>query len=403
MAAKKPAWRKNLGWIITALWLIAALAYGLKPQPVLVETALIESGIFQVTINEEGITRVKDRYVISAPVSGYVRRIDLDIGDSVEKQQILTQLEPLRSNVLDPRNRAEAEARVAAANSALLVAQQQAEAAKVDANFANQEFERKQKLKAKSFISEEELNAALTVKRRADAVLRSARFSVDVAKYDLQAANTLLQYSAAQKTEGVLREHVPIESPVNGSVLAIHRKSEGVVNAGTPLLEVGDPAALEVAVDVLSFDAVNIAPGMEVELQRWGGDPIKGTVRVVEPVGFTKVSALGVEEQRVWVIVDLVSPREQWQRLGDGYRMDATFLVWQADKVIKAPNASLFRLNNQWQVFRLVDGKVQQQQVTVGRRNGLHAQILDGLAPGDEVVVHPDSELQNGSEVTVRK
>lgn len=403
MAAKKPAWQKNLGWIITAVIVVAALAYGLKPQPALVETAVIEKGQFQVTINEEGITRVKDRYVISAPVSGYVRRIDLDIGDTVEKQQILTQLEPLRSNVLDPRNRAEAEARVAAANSALLVAQQQAEAAKVDADFANQEFERKQKLKAKGFISEEELHAAQTEKRRADAVLRSARFSVDVAKYDLQAANTLLQYSAAQKTDGVLREHVPIESPVNGSVLSIHRKSEGVVNAGTPLLEVGDPAALEVAVDVLSFDAVNIAPGMEVSLQRWGGDSIKGAVRVVEPVGFTKVSALGVEEQRVWVIVDLVSPRDQWQRLGDGYRMDATFLVWQADNVVIAPNASLFRLNNEWQVFKLVDGEVQQQQVTVGKRNGLHAQILKGLAPGDEVVVHPDSELKDGGEVTVRE
>ncbi len=403
MAAKKPAWQKNLGWIITAVIVVAALAYGLKPQPALVETAVIEKGQFQVTINEEGITRVKDRYVISAPVSGYVRRIDLDIGDTVEKQQILTQLEPLRSNVLDPRNRAEAEARVAAANSALLVAQQQAEAAKVDADFANQEFERKQKLKAKGFISEEELHASQTEKRRADAVLRSARFSVDVAKYDLQAANTLLQYSAAQKTDGVLREHVPIESPVNGSVLSIHRKSEGVVNAGTPLLEVGDPAALEVAVDVLSFDAVNIAPGMEVSLQRWGGDSIKGAVRVVEPVGFTKVSALGVEEQRVWVIVDLVSPRDQWQRLGDGYRMDATFLVWQADNVVIAPNASLFRLNNEWQVFKLVDGEVQQQQVTVGKRNGLHAQILKGLAPGDEVVVHPDSELKDGGEVTVRE
>lgn len=402
MAAKKPAWQKNLGWTITAVIVMLALAWGLKPQPMLVETALIESGALQVTINEEGITRVKDRYVISAPVSGYVRRIDLDIGDAVEKQQILTQLEPLRSNVLDPRNRAEAEARVAAANSALLVAQQQAEAAKVDADFSEQEFQRKQKLKEKGFISDEELHAAQTEKRRADAVLRSARFSVDVAKYDLQAANTLLQYSAAQSTEGVLREHVPIESPVNGSVLAIHRKSEGVVGAGTPLLEVGDPGALEVAVDVLSFDAVNIAPGMTVELQRWGGETIKGTVRVVEPVGFTKVSALGVEEQRVWVIVDLISPRENWQRLGDGYRMEATFLVWQANDVIKAPNASLFRVDNQWQVFKVVDDEVQQQPVTIGKRNGLYAQILEGLSPGDEVVIHPDSELQDGNAVTVR-
>lgn len=403
MSAKKPAWQKNLGWIITALVVLAALGYGLRPQPVLVETAAVTEGTFQVTINEEGITRVKDRYVISAPVSGYLRRIDLEIGDSVAKQQVLTQLEPLRSDVLDPRNRAEAEARVAAANSALLAARQQAEAAKADADFAHQEYERKQKLEEKGFISDEELQAAKTEKRRADAVLRSASFSVDVAKYDLQAANTLLQYSAAQKTEGVLREHVPIESPVNGSVLAIHRKSEGVVNAGTPLLEVGDSAALEVAVDVLSFDAVNITPGMAVELQRWGGETIRGLVRVVEPVGFTKVSALGVEEQRVWVIVDLVSPRETWQRLGDGYRMEATFLVWQADNVITAPNASLFRLDNEWYVFRVIDGEARQQLVKIGKRNGLHAQILEGLTAGDQLIVHPDSEIVDGSAVNVRQ
>ena len=364
--------------------------------------ATIEQGTFEVTINEEGVTRVKDRYVVSAPVAGYVRRIHHDIGDRVEKQHILTHLEPLRSNVLDPRNRAEAEARVAAANSALLVAQEQAEAAQVDAEFADREFARKQKLKSKGFISDEELQAAQTEKRRADAVLRSAKFSVDVAKYDLQAANTLLQYSAAQKTEGVLREQVPIESPVDGSILAIHRQSEGVVNAGEPLLELGDPGALEVAVDVLSFDAVNIEAGMTVLLNRWGGDPIQGIVRVVEPVGFTKISALGVEEQRVWVIIDLVSPREDWQRLGDGYRMEATFLVWQGDNVIKAPNAALFRLNNSWQVFVVNDGIISMQSVTVGRRNGLYAQILDGLNAGDSVVTHPDSELESGIAVTIR-
>lgn len=401
-STKKKSWQKNLGWGITIALVVLALFYGLKPQPTLVELATITQGPFSVTINEEGITRVKDRYVISAPVSGYVRRIDLEIGDKIIKQQILTYLEPLRSNVLDPRNRAEAEARVAAANSALLVAQQQAEAAKVDADFAEEEFERKLKLKSKGFISEEEIKAAETEKRRANAVLRSAKFSVDVAKYDLQAANTLLQYSAAQKTEGVLREYVAIESPVNGSVLAIHRKSEGVVNAGTPLLELGDSAALEIAVDVLSFDAVNITSGMQVAFNRWGGDSIQGIVRVVEPVGFTKISALGVEEQRVWVIVDLMSPRESWQRLGDGYRVEATFLVWQADNVVQAPNASLFRVNNQWHVFVVENDQAQIRAVDIGRRNGLNAQVVSGLKPGEQVVVHPDSQLEDGASVSIR-
>ncbi|MCG8669443.1 MAG: HlyD family efflux transporter periplasmic adaptor subunit [Pseudomonadales bacterium] len=402
MAKNKSFAQRYLGWGITLIVLVIALTFGLRPQPMMVEAAEVAQSEFKVTIDEEGVTRVKDRFVISAPVSGYVRRIALDIGDTVEKQKELTLLEPLRSDVLDPRNRAEAEARVAAANAALLVAQQQSEAAKVEADFANQEFDRKQALKKKGFIADEELQLAQTEKRRANAVLRSSQFSVDVARYDLQAANTLLQYSAAQPTEGVLREHVPIQSPVAGSVLSIHRKSEGVVSAGTPLLELGDPAALEVAVDVLSFDAVNIKPGMPVELKRWGGDIIDGIVRVVEPVGFTKVSALGVEEQRVWVIIDLVSPRSSWERLGDGYRMEATFLVWQQADIIQTPNASLFRLDNQWRVFVIEDDVISLRTVEVGRRNGLNAEIKSGLSVGEIVVIHPDSDLTEGARVSVR-
>ncbi|PIE41682.1 MAG: hypothetical protein CSA49_02195 [Gammaproteobacteria bacterium] len=402
MAANKHTWQRYAGWGITLAIVLVALALGLRPQPMMVEAAEITKGSFNVTIEEEGITRVKDRFVISSPVAGYVRRIPLNIGDQVSKEQQLTLLEPLRSAVLDPRHRAEAEARVAAANSALSVAQQQAEAARVESDFANQEFDRKRNLKEKGFISVEELQMAQTSQRRANAVLRSAKFSVDVARHDLKAANTLLQYSAAQKSDDITREHVPIKSPVAGSVLSIHRKSEGVVTAGTPLLEVGDPAALEVAVDVLSFDAVNIKPGMKVDLKRWGGDNIEGIVRIVEPVGFTKVSALGVEEQRVWVIIDLVSPRKNWEQLGDGYRMEASFLVWQADDIVTAPNASLFRLKNQWHVFVIQNNTVSLRAVEVGKRNGLNAEILSGVEPGEQVVIHPDSDLSDGAAVKIR-
>ena len=323
--------KRTITWTILATIVAIALYLGMRPQPVLVETAKVTRGPLQVTIEEEGKTRVKDRYLVSAPVAGFVRRIELNIGDAVALADLMTELEPLRSDVLDPRRRAEAEARVAASRSALLSAEEQARAAGADADYSKSEYNRKKRLKPGSVISDEELDQAYTAAQRAQAVLRSAKFAVDVARYELDAASTLLKYSAAQDASNVLKERVPIRSPITGSVLKLHKESEGVVDAGTPLIELGDPAALEIAVDVLSFDAVRIRPGIEVMIKRWGGDNLTGIVRLVEPVGFTQVSALGVEEQRVWVIVDITSSADTWRSLGDGYRVEASFILWRQD------------------------------------------------------------------------
>lgn len=390
-------------WGGVAVLIVAGLIYSLSPQPVLIEISVVEEKPLLVSIREEGITRVKDRYVVSAPVSGYMRRVNLEVGDRIEQGQTLTELEPLRSDVLDPRRRAEAEARVSASRSALLSAQENAEAAKADAELAQTEYNRKAPLAASGSISQEELSQTSTNLQRAQAVLRSSQFAVDVAQYELDAASTALQYSAAQENPGVLKERVPILSPISGAILKRYRQSEGVVSAGEALLEVGDSAALEIAVDALSADAANIHAGMDVILTNWGGAPLNAVVRLVEPVGFTKISALGVEEQRVWVILDIVSPQEQWLSLGDGYRVEAEFLVWQEDTVLQVPASSLFRHAGGWAVYLVAQGRAHLTPVQIGQRNGLQAQIVSGLKPGQQVVSYPDSQLQDGSRVRSRQ
>lgn len=389
-------------WIGLVLVLASVLAWGLRHQPQMVEVAAVDRNVLRVTIEEEGQTRVKNRYRVSAPVPGYVRRIELSVGDAVMQHELLTELEPLRSNVLDPRGRAEAEARVAAARSALLSAEEQAAAVKADADYAASEYQRKQKLSENSVISQDELSLARAANQRAKAILRSARFAVDVARYDLDAASTQLQYSAANDSVSVLKERVPLRAPVKGSVLKVLQKSEGVVEAGTGLLDIGDPAALEVAVDVLSFDAVNIEPGIVVELTRWGGEPLEGIVRLVEPVGFTEVSALGVEEQRVWVIVDITSSEEQWRNLGDSYRVEASFILWEQRDVLRVPTASLFRLADGWGVYVAQNGRAVLRELTLGKRNGLYAQVIEGLDEGELVIQYPDNSLSDGSPIKTR-
>lgn len=385
-----------------ALLVIAALTFGFMPRPILVDTAVVGRGPLVVTVEEEGRTRVIDRYVLSAPVAGFARRIELDVGDQVSKGDVLLELEPLRSDVLDPRRRAEAEARVQASSAARAGASQNVAAARADAEFAARELARKEQLRADRTISEDDLDRARARARAAAANLRSAEFAVDVAQHELEAAETALAYSGAATGEGT-QEMVAVSSPVDGRVLAVIRESEGVVDSGQSLIEIGDPAALEVEVDVLSADAVKIEPGARVEFHRWGGEePLNGVVRVIEPTGFTKISALGVEEQRVLVISDIVSPRADWARLGDGYRVEAAFILWQDDDVLKTPSSALFRQGNDWAAYVVEDGRARLRRVDIGRRSGLEVQVLDGLAPDERVIVHPGDDVTDDVRVRAR-
>ena len=386
--------------ILTAAIVLALLAWGFWPTPLLVEVGIAEHATLRVTIEEEGQTRVKDRYILSAPVAGYLRRITLDVGDSVSQGQVLAEMEPLRPEVLDPRARARAQAQVAAAGAAVKRAEQLETAAQAEADFARGDYNRKKQLQEKSLVSREALDQAATHSREARAELRSAGFAVEVARHELEAAETALQYSTADNGVAAA-ETVAIKAPIDSRVLRIHHESDGVLVTGAPLLEIGDPAALEIAVDVLSADAVRIQPGTAVELLRWGGpQTLDAVVRTVEPTGFTHISALGVEEQRVWVIADLVSPRTEWEQLGDGYRVEAHFILWESEDVLQVPTSALFRQKGNWMLFAMENGKARLTPVTTGQTNGLATRILDGLAAGTTVILHPDDRIADGVRVT---
>jgi len=392
-----PVLRRRI-FVITVIALAAAgTIYGFLPKAVEVELAAARKDTLQVTIEEEGRTRLKDRFTVSAPVPGFLRRIDLNVGDAIRKEQAVAQLEPLRSPALDPRSHGEAKAAVAAAESSLKAAQEREQAARADADYAGQRRERMKNLFQRGTIARDTLDQAETDARRAGANLSSATAAVGVARSDLERARTAGQDYAPGRAGG--RGVVSVTSPVSGRVFRIYRESEGAVQQGEPLLDLGNQADLEVRVEVLSSDAVQLRKGMRVEFKRWGGEqPLLGTIRIVEPAGFTKISSLGVEEQRTLVLVDITSPPEQWKVLGDGFRLDTTFVVWEG-KILQVPASALFRSGQDWAVFVTDTGKAVKRIVQVGRRSGLAAEILSGLKEGETVIARPDDTVKEGGKV----
>lgn len=390
--------------VITAvtLLIVAALIYAFLPAPVPVEVAKASRGILKVTVEEEGETRVKDRFVVSAPVAGYTRRIDFKVGDSVKKGDVLAEIEPLRSSALDPRSRAEAEAAVSAAQAALDSAREDAGSQAAEADYARKELKRSKTLFDGGYISKDAFEQAETRAKQAEANRLSAESAVGTARFELEKARASLQYSAGKK--GVDRaELVQVRAPVGGQVLKLHRESAGVTIPGEALIDIGDPGLLEVKVDVLSTDAVKIRPGTRVSFERWGGDtPLSGKVRTVEPAGFTKVSSLGVEEQRTLVIVDFNPEQEGLRRLGDGYSVEASFTIWEGSNVLQVPSGALFRDNGKWAAFVLENRRARLKKVVVGHSNGLATEILSGLAEGEHVIVHPAESIKDGARVRAR-
>lgn len=394
--------RKHLGLIASVIVILAIIGVGFIPRPALVDITLVKRGSFQVTIEEEGKTRVIDHYVLSAPVDGFARRINLEIGDPVEKDQQIVCLEPLRSNVLDPRSRAEAEARVSASRAALNAANQNARAAEADAQFAKDEEARFKRLYESGTIPYDKYQQSIADAQRTKAKLESAKFAVQVAQFEKTAAEAALRYSAAQSS-GEEPETVSIKAPVSGEVLKIHHKSEGVVNKGDPLLDIGDPHSLEVEIEVLSRDAVRIKPGTKVEFTRWGGDnPLEGSVRTIEPVGFTKISALGVEEQRVHVIADITSPKKEWEDLGDGYRVETSFILWEGKDILQVPSSALFHYKDGWALYSANDDVAELRIVKTGQRSGIATRILSGITEGEKIINHPGDNLKPGVRVRSR-
>lgn len=394
--------RAKIGFLATAAVVIAGLVYGFAPRAVPVDAAAVTIAPLTVTVEEEGKTRVRERYVVSAPVAGYVRRIALHVGDAVATGQVVAVIEPSRADALDPRSRAQAEAKVSAAQAALAAAQENARAAAAAAQLAQQERARAESLNKSNFVSAQAVDTARSAETRARASEQAAAQEIKVARFELDMARAAV-VSVNRLESGDAAERVQVRAPVAARVLRLARESEGAVSAGQALIEIGNPASLEVEVELLSTHAVKIAPGSKVIIDRWGGDqPLEGSVRVVEPSGFTKISALGVEEQRVRVIVDIITPRETWARLADGYRVEARFVLWQGDKVLQLPSSALFRQGAGWAVFALEGGRVRLTAVEVGQRAGLATEVKSGLKEGDRVVAYPDEKLSDGVRVKLR-
>lgn len=389
-------WRRRIMLLLTVTLIGWGLFQGFRPQPLEVEIGLASRAKLMVSIEQEGRTRVVDRYVVTAPVNGYARRIRLNVNDAVGRLAMLVELEPLRADAPDMRRRAESEERILAFESSVHAAEQRAKAAASSALLSQKELQRVHTLRAMGHVSAAADDRASVDAERSAAELRSAQFAVSTTRHELEAARTALKYAAS----GSNAQPLIVRAPISGRVLKIAHKSEGVVASGQPLIEIGDPSVLEVEVDVLSADAVRIRPGTRVIFERWGGEgKLEGVVRMIEPAGFTKVSALGVEEQRVWVIVSFTSPPAQWKQLGDGYRIEASFILWEADDVLQIPASALFRDGSGWAVFAVEHGKAVKRSIEIGQRNGLFAQVNSGIKAGEQVIVHPDDRVRDGVRV----
>jgi len=387
--------------LLAALLLAAAIAtaLSLRPDPVLVDMASVVVGPLEVAVEESGRTRVKDRFTISAPTTGRVARIAFEPGDEVKEGDTLAEISPAPSPLLDARSRDQADARLGAALSALGQARTHAARAATRKRQAERDLDRARVLATSGALPAERLEQAeFALELQVDEVA-SADFAVKFAADEVRLARAAVNGREGDP-EG---RHVHVVSPVAGRVLRVHRESAGLVEAGAPLVEIGDPGALEAVVDLLTTDAVLVQPGTPVLIQGWGGAPIQARVVEVEPSAFTRPSALGVDEQRVNVVVAFTAPRASWARLGDGYHVEARIILWRGDQVAKVPTGAVFRHGNGWAAFELDGRKARLISVVVGRRGEAEVEITSGLDAGDSVVVYPGDRVKDGGEVEVRR
>jgi HlyD family secretion protein len=391
------AGRRALALALAAAAALGGLLWLLRPAPVRVELGPVERGPLEVTVDEEGRTRVRKRYVIAAPVAGGLERITLDEGDTVAAGEVVARVS---SAPLDPRTTAQAEARLDAAIALRGEARARVGQAKAALAQAQRDLQRARTLAAAGTVSDQELEQAELAHASRAEELHGAREAEDAAAHEVQAAEAVL-LAAGGGARGGRRPaqdtFVAVRSPAAGHVLRVFEESQRVVAVGTPLLEVGDPADLEIVVDVLSADAVRIRPGDEMRLVAWGGEgALRARVRRVEPSGFTKLSALGVEEQRVNVIGDFVDAPGA---LGDGYRLEARIVVWRSDDVLRVPASALFRRGDAWHVFEVEDGRARLRAVEIGQRGVEAAEVVGGIGPGVRVVLHPTDRVADGVRV----
>ncbi len=398
-ASGRHLFRRALPWF-GALLLLALIGWGLWPKPVIIETGVAVRSPLTVRVAEEGKTRVRNRYVIAAPVAGTMRRIELRPGDPVEAgKTLLTSIQPVLAPLLDARARVQAEAVVSMHEAKRKQAAESMEAQRAALKLAIDERERVRSVKRDGTLSDSDRDRVEGEAAIKAAEVRAAEFSLQVIDYELAQARAVLERPDISTTANL----VPLVSPVSGLVLSVIQESETVITPGMALLEIGDPTDLEIEAEILSRDAVSMRPGDSVEIDQWGGEtPLKGRVRRVEPAAFTKISALGVEEQRVIVLSNLIDPPEAARSLGDRFRVEVRVAVWHSDDALVVPAGALFREGNEWKTFVFENGRARLTAIEAGRSDGRLTEVISGLEAGDPVLLHPPDTVRDGSAVRVR-
>ena len=378
---------------------LALLVWAFWPQAIEVEMGAVTQGRFERSVQEDGKTRLRDRYVVSTPLTGRVARIDLKQGDAVARDAVLATLWPVTPNLLDERTQQEQRERIGAMEAAVRRAAANVERAKAALDQAVADLKRSEMLAQQGFVSPTQNETGRLNVRLREKELEGARQDEHAARHELDQSRIAIR-QFAQGAEGNPQRTWDIKAPVAGRVLKINQQSEGVVQAGTALIELGDPGRLEVVVDLLTEDAAQVRPGTPATLSNWGGpDVLQARVRLVEPAAFTKVSALGVEEQRVYAVLDIASPPEKWQTLGDAFKVDVRIQVQVVENAVKIPVSALFPVGARSALFVVEDGRARQHEVDVLARNGVEAWVKTDLKPGTQVIVYPPTALKEGGRV----
>jgi len=400
MIALRARWVKRGLMGAGGVLLLAALVWAFMPGAVPVEKAQVVRKPFEQTVLEDGKTRVRTKYVISTPVAGMLLRVSLKPGDKVQRGMVVATLVPGASPLIDARSETELRERLGAAQSAKSRADTAVERARAALDLAQTEYSRTLQLAASGAASQSDLDRTQGELRLRQREQEASKFDADAAGHEVEVARAALQQHADPRGGRDSARRVTVKSDVDGEVLRVIQESEATLPAGAPILELGNPHDLEVVVDVLSTDGVQIAPGTAVHIERWGGpQTLQAQVRRVEPGAFTKVSALGVEEQRVNVIADITSAPEQWRTLGDGFRVEAEIVIFSTPDALVVPISALFRVGERWAVYQVEGGKVRRQLIALGRRNSNEAIVESGLSPGATVVLYPSDQLKDGVRV----
>jgi len=383
--------------------LAGGVAYSLRPQPVQVDIAHVTTAPLRVAIREEGETRVRHVYTLNAPLRGHLQRLTVEPGDKVVANETeLARIEPAPPEFLDVRTEAAQRAAVDAAVAARELAVAEVEGAQVNLEYATTELARARRQSEHQAISQRTLDEAERAFRVAETTLATAKASLEVREFELRRARSQLLSRQEIDSRSDACECVSVMAPVNGLVLKVLRRSEGVVEAGAPLLDIGDPKDIEVVVDLLSEDAVRVEAGQRAVVRNWGGAELEARVKRIEPFGETKVSALGIEEQRVKVVLDIASPPSLWSNLGHGFRADVDIIMFE-ESVPQLPLGAFFRTGDDWSVFVVEEGRAILRKVMTGQRNALAVQVLEGLDEEEEVVLYPSSQIENDTAIEARQ